>query len=312
MPEAAALVLGTVQLGLPYGIANRGGMPTEAAAVALVREAVERGVRLFDTARAYGDSEKRLGLALADRPDVEITTKLDPLAGLPADASVPEAAAAARASVEASRKNLGRDRLDALLLHRAFHRSAWGGAVWETLGGLRERGAIGRLGVSVQAPSEALEALGDPLVGQIQLPFNLLDRRWHAGGVFDALRQRPDVTLHARSVFLQGLLASSEARLWPAVEGVDAARLCRRIADVGQRLRRGGPADLALAFVRAEPRIGGIVIGMDNTAQLVSNLELWHRSPLTAAEAADAARSFPDCPDALLDPARWPRTDTRT
>ena len=61
----AELVLGSVQLGLDYGAANRTGKPSHEAALRLVRRAAESGVKTFDTARAYGDSEERLGEALA-------------------------------------------------------------------------------------------------------------------------------------------------------------------------------------------------------------------------------------------------------
>ena len=55
------LVLGTAQLGMDYGIANTQGRPAFEEAVELVRCYWERGVREFDTAQDYGDSEKILG-----------------------------------------------------------------------------------------------------------------------------------------------------------------------------------------------------------------------------------------------------------
>ena len=55
------LTLGTVQLGLPYGIANRAGQPEYGEIRAIVAAAVEGGVNCFDTAAAYGTSEAVLG-----------------------------------------------------------------------------------------------------------------------------------------------------------------------------------------------------------------------------------------------------------
>ena len=118
--------------------------------------------------------------------------------------------------------------------------------------------------------------------------------------------------LQKRILFAIGALIVYRLGTFIPIPGVDPAALCRRVAELGRRLGREGPPDLALAFVRAEPRIGGVLIGVENATQLANNLALWHRSPLTAAEAAEVARSLADCPDALLDPAQWPRTDTRT
>jgi len=52
------LVLGTAQLGLPYGIANQTGQPDQVVATAIIREAWNQGIREFDTAQGYGDSEQ--------------------------------------------------------------------------------------------------------------------------------------------------------------------------------------------------------------------------------------------------------------
>src|SRR3954471_5172087 len=107
----AELVMGSAQLGLVYGAANRSGKPTREAALKLVRRAADAGVGAFDTARAYGDAEERLGEGLHGRK-VTTITKLAPLSELPADASTSAVHAAVDASVEQSRAALGRDRLD--------------------------------------------------------------------------------------------------------------------------------------------------------------------------------------------------------
>src|SRR5262249_27772400 len=125
----AELVLGTVQLGLAYGAANRTGKPARAAALKLVRKAARSGVREFDTARAYGDSEERLGEALAGKKAVRAITKLSPLSELAPDSSHDQVRRAVDESIEQSLVSLRRDRLDCLLLHRASHMWAFDGAI---------------------------------------------------------------------------------------------------------------------------------------------------------------------------------------
>ncbi|MEN9561731.1 MAG: hypothetical protein RIQ56_1004, partial [Candidatus Parcubacteria bacterium] len=51
------LVLGTVQLGMSYGIGNFSGQPSRAQALEIIDRAWEAGIRTFDTAAAYGEAE---------------------------------------------------------------------------------------------------------------------------------------------------------------------------------------------------------------------------------------------------------------
>lgn len=83
-PVRAPLVLGAAQLGMSYGRANMAGKPTVDQVVAMVRTATATGVRTFDTARAYGDSERMLGIARQSLPGaaIDIITKLSPPAGV--------------------------------------------------------------------------------------------------------------------------------------------------------------------------------------------------------------------------------------
>src|ERR1700743_3977460 len=117
----AELVLGTVQLGLAYGAANRPGKPSRRAALGLWRTAARAGIREFDTARAYGDSEERVGEALAGRKAVRTITKLSPLSELKPGAARAAVRAAVDASIEQSLASLRRDRLDCLPVRRAPH-----------------------------------------------------------------------------------------------------------------------------------------------------------------------------------------------
>lgn len=55
--KANKIVLGTAQLGLDYGIANKIGKPEENKAFEIMKYAVENGINYFDTAYSYGNSE---------------------------------------------------------------------------------------------------------------------------------------------------------------------------------------------------------------------------------------------------------------
>lgn len=305
--SAAELVFGSVQLGLAYGIANRTGKPERSAALRLVRRAAEAGISQFDTARAYGDSEERLGEALAGRP-VRTITKLSPLADLRARASREEVRAAVDASIAGSLGALRLERIDCLLLHRASHMSAFGGAIWERLLERLGDGSVKSLGVSVQSPQEALLALASPHVSHIQMPFNLLDWRWRAAGVIAAIRERSGVTVHARSVFLQGLLAANDPAIWPRLIGVNPHAAIMLLACLAEEFGRESTADLCLAYVRGQDFIDGVVIGLETEEQLELNLRLAVKRPLSPAECALIEARIPKLPVRLLDPAQWPKS----
>jgi len=305
--RAAELVLGSVQLGLAYGIANKTGKPSRGAALKLVRQAADAGVGQFDTARAYGDSEDRLGEALDGRA-VRTITKLSPLTDLSARATRLEVRAAVDRSIAQSLAALRRNEIDCLLLHRAAHRTAFGGAIWERLLEHLADGSVRALGVSVQSPQEAHGALECAEVKHLQLPFNLLDWRWREAGVIGRLKTRADVTVHARSVFLQGLLAANEPAIWPRLEGVNPAVVLKLIAGLAEEFGRENAADLCLAYVRGQSFIDGVVIGLETQEQLDANLRLAAKRPLGGAECKLVEARIPRLNARLLDPAAWPKT----
>jgi aryl-alcohol dehydrogenase-like predicted oxidoreductase len=301
----AGLIVGSVQLGLAYGAANRTGKPDRQAALRLVRRAADAGVAGFDTARAYGDSEDRLGEALTGRK-VPTVTKLSPLTELAPDADAGTVVAAVDHSIATSLSALRRDRLDCLLLHRAAHLTAFGGAVWKRLEHYLARGTIGSLGVSIQSPAEAIQALSHPSVRHLQLPFNMLDWRWQDANVVAAIRNRRDVTVHARSVFLQGILAAGDPSVWPAIEEIDAPALVSWLNASAWTFGRESVADLCLAYVRGQDWIDGVVIGMETEKQLETNLVLSTHPPLSRGDCSTIEACRPRVPAQLLDPARWP------
>jgi len=302
----AELVLGSVQLGLSYGATNRTGKPSRSTALKLVRRALDAGVSSIDTARDYGDSEEQLGEALEDRRAIRTVTKLSPLSELPQQASRTHVRAAVDDSISRSLAALRRPRIDCLLLHRAGHMTSHRGVVWERLIELLEDGTILSLGVSVQNPAEALAALRCADITHIQLPFNLLDWRWRETGVIARIVQRAHLTVHARSVYLQGLLAN-DASFWPQIDGVDPAAVTGLILNLAREFNRESPADLCLAYVRGQAWINGAVVGMETEEQLDENLRLFVRPPLPLDACLEIERRVPRLPQAFLNPALWPR-----
>lgn len=302
---SAELVLGTVQLGLPYGAANRSGQPTAADAQALLADAARAGVGWLDTARAYGTAEARIGSAmrLPACRGFKVVTKIFPLDGIAADDAA-AAVTAAKASLDASFSALGLDYLDVVLVHRAAHRTAWGGAVWGFLLDQCAKGSIGRLGVSAQTPAEVLELVADGSIRHLQLPINVVDWRWYEAAA--ALALRPDITVHGRSVYLQGLLVCGDRKLWPRIDGVQPASVLSALGELAAEMHCDGIDDLCVRYVQGLSWVHGLVLGMETRAQLERNLELMARDPLRPEQLEEVRRRMPRLPENLLNPALWP------
>ena len=299
------LSIGTAQLGMRYGIANRTGQPSHEEGARIIRAAVDHGVTLIDTARAYGDAESRIGAALVPgyigRATVE--TKLDPLMSLTDRASEAEVTGAVDASVFRSCRELRTQHLDVLLLHRWAHRRQFRETVWRRLLKLQDEGVVGSLGASVYSPSEAIEALSNPEIMHLQLPYNVLDWRWDAKDFLEARRQRPDVSVHTRSVYLQGILVS-EASTWPS-GFVDADDWLGRIDRVVLELGRASRADLCMAYSTGADWVTTVLIGVETEQQLHENMALSLRPPLISSERAFLQETLGGVPERLLNPAMW-------
>ena len=298
--------LGTAQLGLAYGINNFTGQPSEERSVAIVRRAVEHGVTWVDTAQAYGDSERRVGRALRGSwgSRAKVITKLSPVIEFPADCSETLIASWVDSRLHSSLSSLEKTHLDVLLLHRWADYRALGGIVWRRLLHHRNAGLIGALGVSLYEPHEVMEALLDPDITHIQIPFNLMDRRWLLPELQQRLAARQDVRVHVRSVFLQGLLLS-DGRHWPISDPEGPTRL-ERVDELSVELNRKSRADLCIAYVCGHPWVTSVALGVETLEQLDNNLRLVTLSaPLTADEIARVNSRLDGAPDCVVDPRQW-------
>lgn len=134
-----------------YRLPEGSELPSFEQRVEMVRHAYDLGVRYFDTARVYGESERIMGAALRDRPDAFVATKLavfDP--------------AAARQSVEQSLQELGRSSVDCMQIHSpTIERLGYDGAmkVHEQLVKLRDEGLFRWIGLTTHVAFESVYKL---------------------------------------------------------------------------------------------------------------------------------------------------------
>lgn len=299
------LIIGAAQLGQPYG---RGGRqpPAPETVGRWLATAATAGVAGIDTARAYGNSEAVIGAAWLDAPMPPIVTKIRPLSEFEPGSDPREVERAVRASMAESLGALRTDKVETVLLHRARDLAAGSGRAVAVLDDLHRDGLIGRWGVSLGSPAELIEALAVPGLSYVQLPYNLLDRRWCDPELEAALAARPEVMIAARSAYLQGILADPLSRHWPGPRAADAAELAERLTGLCQELGRESLRDLALGYVLGHAWVGAVVVGTRSAEQIEDAARLVARPPLTTDEIDRVRAVIPAGPLELVDPARWP------
>ena len=252
------LVLGTAQFGMPYGVANQAGQITLSEARKILQFASDSGIDVLDTAISYGESEIRLGQAGVR--DFKVVTKIP---GIPIGCK--NIAEWASEQITASMRRLNVISLYGLLLHRSDDLLGSNGKVlYDALVEFKDAGIIQKLGVSIYSPHE-LDSIDNVFnIELVQAPFNILDQRLHMSGWLDRLKAR-DVEVHARSVFLQGLLLMSPG---------DRPSKFKRWAPFWSKwdawIEQTGitPLSACIRFARTFPQISRVVIGVDSIVQL--------------------------------------------
>ena len=139
---------------------------TEQEAVRLLRKAYDGGMRYFDTARAYSDSESKLGAAFGGMRDkVFIATKTM--------ATTPEAF---WEQLETSLANLRTDYIDVYQLHniQQCYRPGDGTGLYECMLEAKAQGKILHIGATAHKIHVAEEAVESGLYETMQFPFSYL------------------------------------------------------------------------------------------------------------------------------------------
>lgn len=283
------LALGTAQFGFAYGIANTQGQVTLDAALQILVRARSSGMDTIDTAIAYGQSEERLGQVGVR--GWQIVSKLPPVPEGCVD--VPEWVTS---NVETSLAKLKVPQLRALLLHRPDQLLGPNGQqLYMALAYLKATGKVQKIGISIYEPSELDDLCSQYEFDLVQAPFNVFDRRLATSGWLHRLHAS-GVEVHVRSVFLQGLLLSSLAKLPAGFERWEPLWYAWRTwsTAIGSSSLQG-----AVGHVLSYPEIDRVVVGVDSLGQLNEILALDTSRPQRAPEAIASVDLD------LLNPARW-------
>ena len=298
--QVSEISLGTVELGMDYGIPVQGEQrrPSEADAARTLNCALDSGVNLIDTARAYGNSEAIIGRALKSRRDEYIlATKIAALSwegytGVELQGHV-------EASITESLRSLRTDVIDLLYIHNATPELIQHGEIVEIMQRAQEVGYARFIGTTTYGEAAPLAVLEDDRFDCIQVAYNLLDREFEERVL--PLAKENDVGVVIRSVLLKGALTyrythlPKELReLRTAVEGINS--LCSA--------QDSSLPELAYRFVLAHPAVSTALVGTGRAHELQEIVSFSGGDPLPA-EMLNTIRETVVSPD-QLNPGTWP------
>lgn len=298
--EISALSLGTVQLGIPYGLNRDAGKTDQDTSFRILDIAQEAGVNWLDTAAAYGDSEQVLGKWLKTVPTEKapmIATKVNQLD----HTSLRALRASLREQVNQSRMRLGLEQIPLMMIHHCEEYFEDPDNMRQVFEELKKEGLIRYSGMSAYAFHD-YGTIADSGFDAVQIPVNLFDWRQIENGGIGRLEQT-GMMVFARSVYLQGLVFRKPDQLedkmrfcGPTLERFHG--LCEEFGMV--------PACLAASFALSLPGISSLVIGCRNEKQMYNTVaQVEHACELSEEQMEKIRFAFRDVPERVITPMLW-------
>jgi D-threo-aldose 1-dehydrogenase len=262
----------------------------EAGVKAVVAAAWDAGLRHFDTAAFYagGESERRLGLALAgrERADFTVSTKTGRYLLPDGTDRFDYSAAGTEATIATALARLGLQRLDMVFIHDvqpSLHGEAHAAHVAATLDGafpalarLKATGVVGAIGIAMRDPAPILRLLAAAPFDVVMLAggCTLLHQDACAALLPHCVRTNTPVLFAAP--FETGLLATGAVpgaryRYRPA-----PPEMLARVAAMQAVCSRHGVtlAAAAIQFPLRSAAIASVVVGHQSPAEVAANMAL--------------------------------------
>jgi aryl-alcohol dehydrogenase-like predicted oxidoreductase len=292
-------MVGTVQFGMTYGIANQQGRPSRKEVLEIIKFGYEAGICDYDTAAVYGESEEVLGQSFKDLVicyKVNVFTKIKALDNK-AKKSEKDSRNEIVTSLDRSLKRLKMDCVAGVLFHReedVQHLAL--------LQMQKQAGKCHSVGVSCgHDPEKVTDFLNSDSIEVFQLPCNLMDRRHSEAGVLEKAHKN-GVLSFIRSAFLQGILTMKNEEIPAAL-----ANLCSMHLRYTSLAEEAGITlkEMALRFILNHP-VSKVVIGIESLMQLKENLCFFERGPLPDDLMQAITLTYEQPDPYLITPALWP------
>ena len=300
--DITILSLGTVQLGLNYGIHNASGKPSIETSFRILDAAMAAGINTLDTAAGYGNSEEVIGAWLKTVPEEKrpfIVTKASKLDHSSLDAL----RADLQNRVNTSKERLGLSQLPLLMLHNCEDYLCDKENVKLVFDEMKASGDILYSGISAYSNHDYGELAASGF-DAVQIPVNIFDWGQIENGGLQKLKDS-GMMVFVRSVYLQGLVFQEPDTLPTHMAFckdtlVKFRTLCQKY--------QLSPAVLALSYALSLPGVTSLVLGSETVAQVQQNAQLLSQAvTLTPAQMAEIRENFLNTDFQILNPGLWPK-----
>ena len=300
--DLSAFALGTVQLGIEYGLGEHAAKPTEEAAFAILDRAVDLGVNTLDTANNYGDSEAVIGRWLTKRRAEGkklpyIVTKVGPLKHGSYDILRDDV----MYQLEGCMKRLCIDKLDIFMLHDYEDYANDRDAMQKIFAEIKSQGLYDYSAISAYSRHD-YGVIAESGFDATQIPINVFDWGQIENGGMQKLADS-GMMIFTRSVFLQGLVFHTPEDLDPRMDF--CFPYLRRFIELYKEFELS-PAALALSFVLSLPGVTQAVMGCDTADQVEANCKLFDQTVTLTQDQLDKLHdAFRGIDPRVINPGTW-------
>jgi len=289
------IALGTAQFGMDYGVSNSYGKVGQDDINKILEHSIKNKITYIDTAPIYGDSEFSIGRGVANTELFNIVTKTPVFK---VDVITEKEVQNLKSTFFSSLSKLKVKSVYALLIHNVsdiFKKN--GDKLFYEMMKLKDSGFVKKIGVSVYSSGEIYKVLDNFKIDIIQLPVNILDQRLIQGGELNML-SKYGIEIHARSVFLQGLLLMSPSKISPYFSPI-----MDKLLEFSNYALEAGMTkyELALNFVQSIDEIDKIIIGVNSPVQLKQILMVYSRELINTSKYESLAVEK----NKFLNPSLW-------
>ena len=299
--DISAVSLGTVQLGMNYGINNANGKPDQATAFKILDAAMDSGMNALDTAAGYGDSEIVIGHWLKQRTSGTMPFVMTKARKLD-HTSFETLRESLYSQVMESKERLGLSQLPLLMLHNCEDYLTDKENIKLLFDQLKAEGHIRFSGISAYSHHDYGEIAASGF-DAVQIPINIFDWGQIENGGLQKLHESC-MMIFVRSVYLQGLVFQDPDKLSEQMSFCKDTLIKFRALCNKYKL---SPAALALSYALSLPGVTSLVLGSETVAQVEDNVQLLAQTvDLSKQQMAEIRENFLNTDPHVLNPGTWP------
>ena len=263
-------VIGTASIGMNYGISNQNNKFSKRNSEKLLSYCIKNKLSYFETSGSYGYAEDLL-IKFSNKNNLKIIYKIPPISSETInDNDLSKIYINLNRTIKKFKKNSLKD----LFLHSYSDLEKKGSEkLFNLLLNFKKNTQVQNIGVSLYDRNQVDSVLQNYDFDTIQIPFNILDNNFTKTNYLKKIKKR-NIKIHARSIFLQGLLLMDPVKINPFFDKIKPNLLSfNRYASK----RNISKSSLCFNFVNSIKEIDKLIIGINNIShidEILKNLKL--------------------------------------